>query len=361
MICVLVISFCKYSFLKEVWTTYINFDNDVDVNDNRNNYNSLCYYILKDNNDELSKYSDFCMKLMRNLGYFSQEPKFYAPSNERCNIIYNCIYNSINNKKITVHIINKCFKEYTENMFRRGNRKICYRDTYDKFYEDPMNMTLLNIFENNMENLKNIFIGTDDSNKTSSRNFVCECAKIYKHMDELYCHKRVRGNTRHESTCLKLKQFKESYELFRRNNKVLIPNIPSLDDIDNEYSEKNLSAESNMLVALNRPGAPGHAVREGLDGSSAVNIPTSPESTDSSMKNNSTTTICTVAGASSLLVLLYKFSPGRNWIQYGNRRSKGKINNNLYVDRENDLFFNALQGENISSYDTRYNVSYGSA
>ncbi|CAI7720793.1 PIR protein [Plasmodium vivax] len=349
----------EYPFLKDVWTTYIDFDKTVE--DDGNKHFNLCHIFFNSMNIEGNEYYDFCMKLMRNLGYFSEEAKFYAPSNERCSILYNWIYNSINNKRIRVDIINKCFAEYTEDMISRNNHKICYRDTYDKLYDDPLNMTLLDIFENNMENVKNILIGSDNSNKTSSRKFVCECAMIYKHMDELYCHKEVRSNTKHESTCSKLKQFKKSYELFRYNKGVLIPNIPSLDDIDNECSEKYPQAASNTLVDLNIHGAPSHAVGEGLDGSSAVNIPTSPQSTHSSMKKNITTTIGTVAGASSLLALLYKFSPGGNWIRSGFRRSRGRINDNLYVDRENDLFFNELQVENISSYDTRYNVGYGSS
>ncbi|SCA81923.1 Plasmodium vivax Vir protein, putative [Plasmodium vivax] len=139
-------------------------------------------------------------------------------------------------------------------------------------------------------------------------------------------------------------------------------------DIDNNCFEINSPDESKSLLAINRRGSPVHAVgedlaesAEGLDGSLSVNLPAPFESTDSSMKKNITTTIGTAAGATSLLVLLYKFSPGGNWIRYGFRGSRGRINDNLYVDRENDLFFNELQGENISSYDVRYNVGYGSS
>ncbi|CAG9474583.1 unnamed protein product [Plasmodium vivax] len=73
------------------------------------------------------------------------------------------------------------------------------------------------------------------------------------------------------------------------------------------------------------------------------------------------TALGTVAGASSLLALLYKFSPGRNWIRSGFSGGTGRIRSNLYADQPNELFYDGFEGEVMSSYNPTYNVGYGSA
>ncbi|CAG9474563.1 unnamed protein product [Plasmodium vivax] len=347
----------KYPFLDKVWSTYKNFDNKVDVD--KTSYDSLCNIILDGSSVELSMYKDFCMKLMRNLGYFSVVPQSYMYTQERCTILYNWIYNSIGKKKTTDDVVNKCFKEYTDNMPYVPNIKKCSKRSYDEKIEEPIKITLLDVFNNNMQNIKNILNGQDEESKISCRKFVCDCLKIYKYLNESYCRNKIFHKEELTGTCLKLKLFMESYELFRYNNGVLIPNIPSLDNIDNVCSEQNTQAKPNMLLNLNEQGAPGQAVREGSDGSLRGNLPTSLESTDNSMNKNITTTIGTVAGASSLLAFLYRFTPAKNMIYSRFRGGRGRVHSNMYEDGHNELF-NVHEVENFSSYDQRYNIGYGS-
>ncbi|SCO65492.1 Plasmodium vivax Vir protein, putative [Plasmodium vivax] len=142
--------------------------------------------------------------------------------------------------------------------------------------------------------------------------------------------------------------------------------MPSLDADENEYSYKCISKAKGLESVAVSPGCVEafSQSREvsGINTDSFTPSAQDPdENTGRSMSSTLSTAIGTMAGASSVLALLYKFSPGGNWIRSGFRGSRGRINDNLYVDRENYLFFNELQGENISSYDTRYNIGYGSS
>ncbi|KMZ77047.1 hypothetical protein PVIIG_06225 [Plasmodium vivax India VII] len=66
----------EYSLLKDIWTTYDDFDKDVENNTNRNKYISVCSYFIDPLNEEKEKHEKFCMKLIRNLGHYSDDKDF---------------------------------------------------------------------------------------------------------------------------------------------------------------------------------------------------------------------------------------------------------------------------------------------
>ncbi|CAI7720802.1 PIR protein [Plasmodium vivax] len=349
----------EYPFLSNVSEVYDKFNNNDYGDTGRNSYDALCDSIIKFANDNVEEYKDICMKLMRNLEYFSSVSKFYQRTSERCNMLYNWVYNIKDENKITENIANKCFDEYTDHIKAIGHEPNCSKLSYEDVFEEPKKMTLLHIFEFNMKIIKDILNDKSYPDEIPLRKFICECVKIYKYMNDTYCPKR-ESNKKHESTCLKLNQFKESYKLFRSNNGLIIPNIPSLDNIDNECFEKNSPGDPNTLLSLNRHGTRGHVVGEGLaefsaglDNSLGVNYPTRIEGTDSPMKKTISTTVGTVAGATSLLALLYKFSPGGNWIRSGIRGSRGRIYSNLYAEGPNELF-DGMEHNGFNSYSIGY-------
>ncbi|KMZ76832.1 hypothetical protein PVIIG_05404 [Plasmodium vivax India VII] len=315
---------------------------------------------------ELRKYKDFCMKLMRNLGRLSLDRRIYKPTHERCNILYNWIYNSIGKKKTTDDVVNQCFKEYTDNMLYVTNEEKCSKHSYDEKFEEPIKITLLDIFDHNTPDIINTLINENDSISTPGQKFVCECVKIYKNMYESYCLNNLEKRGKKKTTCLKLDQFKESYEYFLIRTRGSKHNIPLLSDGDNELLTKCPQDKSNLeLTSVKRQNAvptlengrltiAGYAGRTSEDG-----LPTPLGSTDSSMKKNITTTVGTVAGASSLLAFLYRFTPAKNMIYSRFRGSKGRVQSNMYEDGHNELF-NDHGEENFSSYNERYNIAYSS-
>ncbi|KMZ77248.1 hypothetical protein PVIIG_05201 [Plasmodium vivax India VII] len=300
----------EYQFLENFWTTYNDFNKDVNVND-RNNYEVLCNnYILKEEDEDRSKNVDFCMKILRNLGYFSVERKFYEPTLERCNMLYYWIYNTIEKNKITSKIVNKCFEAYNSHMKGKPYKQNCSKLSYDVFSVEPKEMMLLDIFVYNTQNILDILKHKSDPDNIPWRKFICESVKTYEHIKDQYCPKPEIN--KHGSTCFKLSNFIDSYNIFRNNLNDLKFHIPSLDNIDDEFSVK-CSQETNQLLNSDRARNPDATSRMGkgtadgdYDSRLAEVSRSSPEIVDSSMRKNITTTVGTLAGTSSILALLYK-------------------------------------------------------
>ncbi|KMZ83180.1 hypothetical protein PVBG_05785 [Plasmodium vivax Brazil I] len=302
----------EYQFLENFWNTYNDFNEDVNVND-RNNYEVLCNnYILNEEDGDRSKNVDFCMKILRNLGYFSVEHKFYEPTLERCNMLYYWVYNSIEKNIITNKIVNKCFEAYNSHMQDKPYKQNCSKPSYDVFSVEPKEMMLLDIFEYNTQNILDILKHQSERDKIPWRKFICECVKTYELMNDQYCPKPE--NNKHESTCFKLSNFKYSYDIFRNKLGDLKFHIPSLDNIDGEFSDKCPRGTYQVLNyhRARNPDATSRMVMSTADGNYdaplAEGSRSSPEIVDSPLKKTITTTVGTVAGASSVLALLYKVS-----------------------------------------------------
>ncbi|KMZ99306.1 hypothetical protein PVNG_02189 [Plasmodium vivax North Korean] len=261
---------------------------------------------------DTGEYNNFCLNLLNNLGHYSKNQELYIRSHYRCNILYNWIYNQKKKHGIQDEIINKCFEEYIKIGGVMKYNFACSYDTYNKLYEEPINMTLLNIFEYNMETIRNILNVEKDVNNISSRKFVCKAVQIYKDMYQKYCVKGEEGNQRHKNTCSELGNFKYSYANYFFSELGKEAEIPSLDDIQNKHlTECQKYLQVQALVPI--------AVPEVLPEYSSRNLPqdsklAAPESLtipkgvnqSSPMSSTVSTALGTVAGASSMLALLYK-------------------------------------------------------
>ncbi|KMZ88562.1 hypothetical protein PVBG_04771 [Plasmodium vivax Brazil I] len=196
-------------------------------------------------------------------------------------------------------------------MNKRNNYKICYSDTYDKYYEEPIKKTLLYIFENNMKNLKNILIGRDDSHKTHCQKFVCECVKIYKNVYSSYCNGTNPIRDKNKNTCDTLNNLKIIYNQYLFHEKDLMNKVPSLDGSIQEFWDR-CKPDEKMLAATGISDIE-QSILPYLDRDRGENIPKSfpprehnVENLVSPMSRTVSTTVGTVAGASSILALLYK-------------------------------------------------------
>ncbi|KMZ76747.1 hypothetical protein PVIIG_05605 [Plasmodium vivax India VII] len=301
-----------YPFLNDVIATYNGFDKAVVDDENESKFDVLCKQIITQSNGDLSIHTDICMKLMRNLGYFSLNPKVYQFTHDRCNILFNWMYKLIKEKKITDNVINKCFVEYNSYMDKIRNYSRCYYFLYDKIYE-PIKVTLLDIFDNNMHIIEKMLKSEKEEIKFPCRKFVCECVNIYKYMNDTYCPKGKAKIEDYSSTCSKLKQFKNSYMLILYSKSDLTPIIPSLDNIDDDLLNKCRKYENKLQLDSD--------TRETQVSYSGSSLPMDTEghgnflgddttmtlgNVDSPMRKTITTTIGTFAGASSLLALLYR-------------------------------------------------------
>ncbi|CAI7724292.1 Plasmodium vivax Vir protein, putative [Plasmodium vivax] len=198
-------------------------------------------------------------------------------------------------------------------------------------------------------------------------------------MKPKYCPRSSENSEKSNKTCEMLNTFKSTYESYLSSTQHINYKIPSLDKDEVEYL--TMCTQDNSRSTLTREGygtVPAatslNGVRDGdTDGMSsyegAMNYtadgftPTTEANVEihgSPMSSTVSTAVGTVAGASSVLALLYKFSPARRWVHSGILGNSGRMNSNLYGNEPNELLFDGFQGENMSSHNARYNIGYGS-
>ncbi|KMZ99328.1 hypothetical protein PVNG_02211 [Plasmodium vivax North Korean] len=305
----------NYPFLKNVWTTYKNFDNIRE--DEKRKYAFICdSYILNRLTRIKSSYREFCIKLIRNLGHYDVNSIFFNPSHDDCNILYNWIYNRIENPETANELIVKCFDDYINLMKPVPGKHKCSYDLFNSTYLEPRKITILKIFDSSMSDIIVKLNEKYSSTDIPSQNFVCECVKIYKELKKDHCTEASRTD-KHVQTCEMLESFKKSYMQVFYNFLVKTDNIPSLDDVEKEYLEKCTTNRGILKIRSSRDNE-----QAGLPQSASVGGEESTEvqgpyefSTSSTVgvekpgnpiSSTVSTTIGTVAGASSILALLYK-------------------------------------------------------
>ncbi|SCA81824.1 VIR protein [Plasmodium vivax] len=353
-----------YPFLGDISFKYIKYDMAVDYNVNKNFFDQVCYMFLKNMDKDMMRHKNFCMKLLRNLGHYTSTPFYFNPTLDDCNVLNYWIYNSVKKDNVPDEIIDKCFDDYTTNMREMHMEPKCYYHSYNNMYKEPLKAIILHIFYSNMDLVKNIIDKEDDSTDSSLQRYICECVNLYHEMNMNNCHQSSDEDQKGRNICSLLSLLKAPYELFLFNNENKNYKIPSLDDNQNKYltecqkylEEKSLDTTSDhhdQPIALSRtPNRDSN-----LDAS--ISLPAG-ENQSSPMSSTVPTALGTVAGASSILALLYKFSPGRNWLRSGMRGGTGRVSSNLYADQPNEVFYDGFEGEVMSSYNPTYNVGYGS-
>ncbi|KMZ77030.1 hypothetical protein PVIIG_05227 [Plasmodium vivax India VII] len=301
----------NYPFLKNVSEVYDKFNNNEYVDTSSNSYDALCHAIINNVNGNVEKHKDICMKLMRNLGHYDAKTSFFNPSFYRCNILYNWIYNTIENSETTNKLIIKCFDDYISTMRSTVQYYNCTYDLFNSTYLEPRKITILNIFDNNIPDIIVKLNGEYNLNDSPSQNFVCECVNIYKEMYRNYCNDQSPRDTKHNKTCDRLNTFQKSYMEYIYNIVVKKDNIPSLEDVENEYMRKCQKNQPMPVLASSEDEGASESeqltktVRGNLD-ASRLSESINDGVRDNSLSPTMSTALGTVAGASSLLALLYK-------------------------------------------------------
>ncbi|KMZ76741.1 hypothetical protein PVIIG_05599 [Plasmodium vivax India VII] len=320
-----------YPFKNTAWNTYNEFNNDVVNDENQSNLYVLCDKIIKESNGDLSVHTDICMKLMRNLGYFSLVPKVYQLKRERCNILFNWIYKLINEEKITRNVINKCFEVYDDEMKGKNNNIKCHYNRDIKINE-LINITLLHIFDNNTPKIIDALMNKDESINTTGRKYVCECVKIYKDMNDLYCINGRAKNNDNSITCLELENFKRSYTWYLYNKNNLSDIIPSLDNIDKDLLAK--CPENERILQLVSDA------RETRVRHSGNSLSTTSDGQSNLLADGTTITPANFTPAGRLV------NP--------KLRTTGIINNNFYGEEANEMLFDRNENNGFNSYNIGY-------
>ncbi|CAI7724171.1 Plasmodium vivax Vir protein, putative [Plasmodium vivax] len=348
-----------YPFLDKVLNTYNKYDKSIQENDaSKDKYDVVCNQIINDLDGDIGKHKSYCMKLIRNLGHYSYNTDYFNPTFERCDILYNWLYHSSEREEIPYNIIEKCFEDYNGQITGMTKNYKCSYDSYKNMYLDWMKINILNIFYNNIQTLRQMLISTDNSNKTPCQNFVCECVKIYKEMYKNYCHNKVDTDPKRILTCSTLGSFKYSYKFYlssapRKNYK-----IQSLDKVEEDYLTmcQSIGPRLTLTAKVGETRSVLQSTTQERD-RNLGDVPHPPTVIEEKPRNSISSTVPTalgtVAGASSILALLYKFTPGRKWIRSGLREGRGRINNNLYAG-PSELLWDGMEHNDFNSYSIGY-------
>ncbi|CAI7724170.1 Plasmodium vivax Vir protein, putative [Plasmodium vivax] len=349
----------EYPFLKDVWNFYNKFDIITEQDTYDRKIHSSCYMILSEIDKYIEPYNSFCTKLLKNLGHYSKNQESFIRSHYRCNILYNWIYNSKKKHNISDEIINKFFDDYItiSGVMKYGDA--CSYNLHNSFYEEPMKMTILDIFNNNMQNIINKLMGEHEKDKRSAQNFVCECVNLYKEIAKDHCTKITKMNYKREKTCEMLDSFKTSYMQFFYNTIVKNDNIPSLENVEEEYMSKCKNNQPiTALASTDGDSAPQFArstttVRGNSDASRTTEGINEGDRANS-LSPTVSTALGTVAGASSLLALLYKFTPAKRLVHPGFGGNRRRINSNFYAEGPSELLFDGAEHSDFNSYNIGY-------
>ncbi|SCO73012.1 VIR protein [Plasmodium vivax] len=319
------------SEIKNVWEIYEDFEKNVsdDVNSSIF-YDPTCTVILKPKKDYYPKYKEFCMKLVKNLGAHSTDPKKNRPNTARCKHLYYWLYYLIMKHKIPDDIIKEIFQKSKDIVDADGNENMCSYNKYSEFLDKPEEMLKINLCDDNIIKIKGILMENEHRDNCSCRKYIYDCVRMYKEMNSKYCSTSEKKN-KYNITCTQLGLFKYSYDLYYKSNQDLKDIIPSLDKPSSDHYFICPSSKLDKELS---------AVKDEQGGSSTL-----------------PTAIGTMAGVSSVLAFLYKFTPAGNLLHSGLRGNIGSIKNTMYSDDANPLTFDRLEHSDYNSYNIGYEAT----
>ncbi|CAG9474709.1 unnamed protein product [Plasmodium vivax] len=325
-----------YPFLESIWKLYAEFDKPVDIVENKNACNALCGVVKSQESIEDDIYNDFCVKLVRNLGPFANNPKYDRPNSERCQILYHWVYYMTMKYDIPDNFTSKIFYKSNEIISEINKNRTCLYYSYKEKIKEPSNIIKIFNLQNAVNDLVSILMKDNHENNCSCRKFISECIKIYKDMNREYCSGENKEESSNHITCSQLSTFSNFYESFISTKQDLKGKLPSLsDDTLNDIVHCELEKPKEELNSIN----------------------SEDHKPDSPIKIDTNAVLGTMVGVSSLFALSYKFTPLGKWF-----RPRHLIDtvgsNNIGKQAEYELFHNGPENENISFDQTKYNVAY---
>ncbi|KMZ83234.1 hypothetical protein PVBG_05204 [Plasmodium vivax Brazil I] len=271
-----------YPFFANIWTLYEEFEREVDNEDKSFQYQIICEAKLGQTDRKNKEYLNFCIKLIRNLVSHSDYARLPSPRGERCNSLNYWIYHNLEDLKLSQKFISDIFTESQDLINVYTNKPICLNLYNESLKESEKIIKLLYLqdnFEIFLEKMKN----KGDEDYCICEKYIYECVDIYNSMTSSYCTKEIDRSKNHKSTCDALNTFKGACMPFLFNKDDMSNKIPSLIEDNTKNLVKCESKEHKQGI-------------QAVEGSQ-----------QSSSKSLSTQTIVgTMAGASSVLALLYK-------------------------------------------------------
>ncbi|GAW83962.1 variable surface protein [Plasmodium gonderi] len=355
----------QYPFLRNVWEVYDKLDEQVDESSENILYHKFCDTIRnKLNKKKKDMYSELCLKLLKNLGIFCNNTDSCRTDNEYCKILNNWLYISIRKYDLNGGIFSSIFNLIENVSTRLGYKSTCPYYFYQKNYAEPLAIIMLSIFQSNIGDIKDTLIRDHKVMKCTCQEFVDKVVTIYRRVKNKYCpSNQTNLIERVKKTCSYLNNFETSYNLYLKNEKSILEkkiNVPSLKPEDNTSLFRCKSAgEFEVSLGIDEAQIPHDAeedlIVQELDGALILLPESESFFSSTSIKEVLPTALATTAGVSSLLFLIYKFTPIGNMIRSS---IKVKATRNFYGVEKKELLYPAHDSMDINSYIQRYDITY---
>ncbi|KMZ89704.1 hypothetical protein PVMG_04534, partial [Plasmodium vivax Mauritania I] len=204
----------QYPFLERIWESYKKFDESVNEDKKKGVYNALCNVIRGQTEIGEENYDNFCVKLVRNLGPFADNPRNVGLISERCQILNHWVYYMTMKHNIPDHFTSQIFKKTNDIIFASNKSRMCQYYSYKEKTNKPLNIIKLFNLSIVVNEIVSILKQENHKNSCSCGNFVSECTNIYKDMYRDYCSGVNKKDPKKDDTCFRLSTFKTFYESF---------------------------------------------------------------------------------------------------------------------------------------------------
>ncbi|GAB69652.1 hypothetical protein PCYB_004010 [Plasmodium cynomolgi strain B] len=223
-----------------------------------NNYENVCKQKVDDYDRLENSQKQFCMKLVRNLACYNYEDGYYNLNNEECMILYYWIYSSVKQHNINNNLITPIFYDNYSRFCTYERKANCFYNLYYDYFEDPVGMIFLDIFQQNINTVINMLGNTDVRINANLQKYICECINIYNEMNKTYCLSDVYNDEKRTWTCSRLAAVKLTYDAYLAGKLYKNYVIPVLGRNEGEYLEmcpqdspgSKLTTEKHRTVSL---------------------------------------------------------------------------------------------------------------
>ncbi|GAW83973.1 variable surface protein [Plasmodium gonderi] len=355
----------QYPFLSKVWDVHDNFDEPVDVSTTNILYHRFCNPIESFVRKDKKKHFEVCVKLVRNLKLFCNNPGECKFNLKDCNNLNNWLFISIVKYKLNPYIFNSIF-----HLIKRISPNLTYLNEcpyyfYGKNYLKPLSIVMLNIFESNIDLIRATLIGPKDKIYCSCQDFVYKLVKAYRNINSKYCPAgsiNLRGNK--EKTCSFLRNFEIAYDTYLikdeliQQKKIQLPSLNPEEDMASFLCTPDVDIQQSLDTNKEQilPEEPVDLIQSEFD-EEIILLPDSESLfTSVSIKSILPTAIVTTASVFSFLFLIYKFNPISN--MFHSRKRVKKMTNIYEANNIKALLNHKHNTVDMNSYNQRYDIAY---
>ncbi|CAG9474591.1 unnamed protein product [Plasmodium vivax] len=318
-----------YPFLDNLVSAYKEFDKELEINDELYSFYDT---EVTDVQGKKQKYKHIFLKLLKNLQNIANNGYIGSQAHEYCTYLYHWLYLNTKDYDDVDFLISIIFNVFeTKKPPLKINK--CPYNLYNeqKVIFKLKNIVKLSYFRFNYEKIIDILKKRENPNYCLCQKYLEECVNTYRTMKGSHCSKNQEVNNK--ELCSELTQFNANYYYLTRD-------LTISEEIPNIYTGER------KIKLLNCPSNEDISELTSHDGtrsdSAASDVKTLP------------TALGTIAGATSVLALLYKFTPAGTFLHARIRGGEGRINNSDYADDVNKSVFGGVE----NSYDNSYNIGY---